>query len=167
MRDIHPDYTKMRLPCMVFAAVDALQLLLQVSIGGAASCQPLAQTTMLKRRWRDKFLVQATPGATSSVTDSVDSEAEATLAELRSTTQRSDQEVVHVSHSWPCPRASHGHDSLWLRLTRQRPPIGQIAHACIALRPPIQTLYSQQVILRPSSCTSQLMVSIDSQLRRA
>ena len=37
--------------------------------------------------------------ATSAVTDSVDSEAEATLAELRNTTQRSDQEVVHVSCS--------------------------------------------------------------------
>ena len=42
---------------------------------------------------------QASPAAASAVTDSVDREAEATLAELRSTTQRSDQEVVHVSCS--------------------------------------------------------------------
>jgi hypothetical protein len=40
--------------------------------------------------------VQASPLAASSVTDSTDLEAEATLAELRSTTQRSEQEVVNV-----------------------------------------------------------------------
>ena len=43
---------------------------------------------------------QAGVQLTASVTDSTDAEAEATLAELRSTAQCSDQEVVNVSH---CP----------------------------------------------------------------
>ena len=47
--------------------------------------------------------MQAGVQLTASVTDSTDAEAEATLAELRSTAQRSDQEVVTVSR---CP--SHG-----------------------------------------------------------
>ncbi|CAK0787776.1 hypothetical protein CVIRNUC_010998 [Coccomyxa viridis] len=47
---------------------------------------------------REKYqhLLQAGVQLTASVTDSTDAEAEATLAELRSTAQRSDQEVVNV-----------------------------------------------------------------------
>ena len=41
--------------------------------------------------------MQAGETLTASVTDSTDAEAEATLAELRSTAQRSDQDVVNVS----------------------------------------------------------------------
>ena len=49
--------------------------------------------------------MQAGVQLTASVTDSTDAEAEATLAELRSTAQRSDQEVVHVRR---CPHSAAG-----------------------------------------------------------
>ena len=47
--------------------------------------------------------VQAGETLTASVTDSTDAEAEATLAELRSTAQRSDQDVVNVRR---CPHTA-------------------------------------------------------------
>ena len=66
-------------------------------------CAGLFRLCACCMRPRREASVQAGETLTASVTDSTDAEAEATLAELRSTAQRSDQEVMNVSR---CPHTA-------------------------------------------------------------